>query len=361
MPGLTDRLVSSWSRRGALAWSLLPVAGLMWLVVWLRRQAFRFGALPSQSVGLPVVVVGNRIVGGAGKTPTSIAIIKHLQSAGWHPGVLSRGYRRQKTAAGELTLLDQHTAGQLDASLVGDEPLLIWRRTQAPMMIGRDRVRAGKALKESHPGVDILVCDDGLQHLRLHRDIEVIVFDERGAGNGWLLPAGPLREPLHSPESEGLAGPPLVLYNANRPSTALPGFCAARRLGRMVPLADWWHPKPKSMDGKSTDEPPTSGAWAVAGIAHPPKFFDQLAQQGFEIHPVPCPDHADYAAELPWPPSVHDVIVTEKDAIKLHPERVAAERPLTRVWVATLDFEPDTGFWGALDFALSRLTPRPPN
>ncbi|WP_374318658.1 tetraacyldisaccharide 4'-kinase [Aquabacterium sp.] len=358
MSGVTDRLVSSWSRRGPLAWCLAPFSVLMWALVTLRRQAFRLGLLTSGHTGLPVVVVGNRIVGGAGKTPATIALIQHLRDLGWHPGVLTRGYRRDAASQSELTLLDQHTVSQLGVEQVGDEPMLIWRRTQAPMMIGRNRVQAGKALKESHPDIDILICDDGLQHLRLHRDIEVVVFDERGAGNGWLLPAGPLREPLSPAALDGLACDPIVLYNATKPSTGLTGYGSSRKLGSFIPLAEWWYPSHTSSGRSAAASPPhEEEVWAVAGIAHPPKFFNQLTQLGFRVHGVACPDHTDFA-DLPWPATVQHLIVTEKDAIKLQPARMAAERPMTQIWVATLDLEPDSRFWQALDSALARLPRR---
>lgn len=359
MSRMADQLIASWSSRGLLPILLLPLAALMGVLVWLRRQAYARGWLTSASPGLPVLVIGNRIVGGAGKTPATIAIIRHLQDQGWRPGILSRGYRRNSSQAQELTLIDQHTASTLAAGDIGDEPALLWRRTQAPMMIGRDRVAAGRALKESHPDINILVCDDGLQHLALQREIEVVVFDERGAGNGWLLPAGPLREPIAPKAPAALVSPPIVLYNANAPSTPLPGHTARRHLSRMQPLQQWWSSHADTPPPRQA-EPPRTDVWAVAGIAHPPKFFDQLRQQGFDIHPVPCADHASYETELPWPPEARHVIVTEKDAVKLPPERVARLRPQTQVWVSALDLQPDTSFWQELDAALACL-PRPPH
>lgn len=348
---ITQRIVRSWSTRGPLPCLLWPMSALMALVVAARRAAYFRGWLHSESTGLPVLVVGNRIAGGAGKTPATIAIVQHLRQQGWHPGVLTRGYKRAKDAAA-LTLIDRASAGQLQASDVGDEPLLIWRRTQVPVMVGRDRVAGGQALRQAHPDIDILVCDDGLQHLRLQRQIEVVVFDERGAGNGWLLPAGPLREPVAPTAPASLVAEPIVLYNSARPSTPLAGHLAQRTMAAPQPLNPWWSGQPPG-----TDEPPREGAWAVAGIAHPPKFFAQLTAMGFNTRHVPCDDHDPYAT-LPWPQQVTDVIVTEKDAVKMSPERVRRERPATQVWVAALDFKPEPGFWRTLDSALARL-PRP--
>lgn len=352
MPSIAQRIVRTWASRGPVPLLLSPLAALMWLVVGMRRQAYLRSWIKSESAGLPVLVVGNRIAGGAGKTPATIAIVQHLQSQGWHPGVLTRGYKRSADAA-PLTLIDHASAASLSAADVGDEPLLIWRRTQVPVMVGRDRVAGGRALRQAHPGIDILVCDDGLQHLRLQRQIEVVVFDERGAGNGWLLPAGPLREPLTPAAPDTLVAPPIVLYNAARASTPLAGHLAHRGMSAPRPLNDWW----SGQVGKPGHQAPRNGAWAVAGIAHPPKFFAQLAELGFHTHPVACDDHEPFLT-LPWPPEVTDVIVTEKDAVKMSPERIRRERPATRVWVAALDFRPDAGFWQALDSALARL-PRP--
>lgn len=353
MSPIAQRIVRSWSSRGPLPRLLWPLAALMGLVVGFRRRAYHRGWLKSESPGLPVLVVGNRIAGGAGKTPATIAIVQHLQQRGWHPGVLTRGYKRSAPSAAALALIDLSSAASLNATDVGDEPLLIWRRTQVPVMVGRDRVAGGQALRQAHPGIDILVCDDGLQHLRLERQIEVVVFDERGAGNGWLLPAGPLREPLSPAAPATLVAAPIVLYNAAQASTPLAGHMARRGMSVPRPLAEWWSGQ---VEGDAV-QAPKRGAWAVAGIAHPPKFFAQLAQLGFDTHHVACDDHEPYTT-LPWPPEVADVIVTEKDAVKMDPERLRRERPDTRVWVAALDFRPDTGFWQALDSALARL-PRP--
>ena len=323
---------------------------LMSLLVGLRRRLYHSGLIKSLSPGLPVLVVGNRVAGGAGKTPTTIAIVQHLQSQGWHPGVLSRGYKRAANAPA-LTLIDAASASGLSAADVGDEPLLIWRRTQAPVMVGRDRVAGGQALRQAFPAINILVCDDGLQHLRLQRQIEVVVFDDRGQGNGWLLPAGPLREPIAPTAPSALVAQPIVLYNAPRPTTPLKGHLAERRMAAFQPLTAWWSGQAAT---DATDQPPRQGAWAVAGLAHPPKFFKQLKDLGFDTHEVACADHDPYTT-LPWPQGTADVIVTEKDAVKLTPERLRQERPGTQVWVAALDFRPDAGFWQALDAALARL------
>ena len=259
-----------------LARALKPLAWLYGcLAARARRRAVAQAAtLPPSHV--PVLVVGNLIVGGAGKTPTVIALVQWLRGQGFHPGVISRGHGR----SGAAPMLVDATA---DATAVGDEPLLIHLRSGAPVAVGRDRVAALAALLAQDPRIDIVIADDGLQHLRLARDLQLIVFDERGAGNGLLLPAGPLREPLPA------ALPPrtLLLYNATAPSTALPGPCATRRLGAPRPLAAWWQG-----GAAPVGEPAAEAAWAAlrgrplhaaAGIASPQRFFDTLREHGLDI------------------------------------------------------------------------------
>lgn len=357
MSRLAEHLNRAWLHRGLLACALWPISVLMAALVRLRRFGFRQGWWPSVRLPVPVLVVGNRIVGGAGKTPTTIAILQHLQARGLQPGVLTRGYKASEDAPAHR-LLDASTEASLSATETGDEPLLIWRRTHAPMAIGRDRAHGGLALLATHPKLDILVCDDGLQHLKLQRDIEVIVFDERGQGNGWLLPAGPLREPIDSPDTPGLQAPPLVLYNAAHASTPLPGFTGQRRMAPLCSLAQWRQSPPA--DSALAPRPPQSGdtVLALAGIAQPQRFFQALQELGYIVQGLPLADHADFS-QLPWDDAAMDLIVTEKDAIKLSPIRLRQERPLTRVWVAGLDFCPEDAFWAHLDAALNRLPLRP--
>ena len=354
---IADRLVAriqrAWLSRGLTAWLMTPVSLLYGTLVALRRLAFRGGLIRVHRLPRPVIVVGNRIAGGAGKTPTTLALLEHLKAQGWRPGVLTRGHGARPTPAAPL-LLDASTEAGLNAARTGDEPWLIWRRAQVPLMIGRNRAASGLALLDRHPDIDILVCDDGLQHLRLHRDIEVIVFDERGAGNGWLLPAGPLREPVDCEPISTLVAPAIVLHNADHPAggTIPAGHLSRRSLGRIVRLTDWWAGRLPLATGST----PPRKAHALAGIAHPERFFQSLRAQGIDVTPCPLRDHADFDV-LPWGPEVRELLVTEKDAVKLDPQRIARERPGTQVWVAALDFSPAPSFWNELDAALARLQP----
>lgn len=331
-------LQRAWLIRGPLAIALLPVAGLFGLVAALRRLSFRLGIRHSERLPVPVIVVGNLIAGGAGKTPTVLSLVDALRARGWQPGVISRGHGR--VAATVLNVEPDTPADQC-----GDEPLLLRLRARVPVVVGRDRVAAGRELLRLHPGVNLIVSDDGLQHLRLARDAQLIVFDERGAGNGWLLPAGPLREPL-------TAQPParsVVLYNAAVPTTPWPGSTARRSLAGAVALADWWQGVPATHQTLQalTGRP----IIAAAGTARPQRFFDMLRAAGIDVAPLALPDHHDYAA-LPWPADTVDVIVTEKDAVKLDPGRMGT----VRIWVAPLDF----ALAAALVNEIAALLPPPP-
>lgn len=313
---------------------------LLWPLSWGYRALAGLDRLVArpQGVGRPVIVVGNLVVGGAGKTPTTIALVQLLRARGWTPGVVSRGYGRQTEGVAEV---GPHSL----AAEVGDEPLLIHRRGRVPVVVGQDRVAAARALCEAHPEVDIVLSDDGLQHHRLARDLQVIVFDERGAGNGLCLPAGPLRQPLPA----ALPARTLLLYNAAAPSTALPGFGSTRRFAGVLPLAQWQRGEPASADGWLALR--GRRVQALAGIAAPERFFAMLRAQGLETDERPLPDHADLTT-LPWPDDPElDVLLTEKDAVKL-PTPLASK---ARVWVAPLDFEPDAAFAAAVE----RLLPHP--
>jgi tetraacyldisaccharide 4'-kinase len=316
--GIEALLVRHWWRASpsALSTALRPLAAAFgWLVR--RRQAH---ATP-QRAPVAVVVVGNYTVGGAGKTPTVIALVQALARAGRKPGVLSRGYGRSGHALSAVASHDSVVA-------VGDEPLLIRRRTLAPVWVGRDRLAAAQALCRKHPEVDVLVCDDGLQHHALARDAELVVFDERGAGNGLLLPAGPLRQAL----PPTLPPRQRVLYTNGRPSTPLPGTLAARRVDAAWPLSAW-------RAGNATLAQPLHALQgrpllAAAGVAAPEKFFAMLTAAGLTIERLALPDHYAFG-DLPWPADTPEVLVTEKDAIKLDPARLGS----TQVWVLPLDLQ----------------------
>ncbi len=281
-----------------LARALQPLSWLYGALAGLQRRLAR-----PQWAPVPVLVVGNLVVGGAGKTPAVLAAVRALQAAGHRPAVLSRGYGRQGRQAHRVTAGDS-------AALVGDEPLLMHRRSGVPVWVGSDRAALAQLACAADPGIDVLVCDDGLQHHRLARSVNLIVFDERGLGNGLLLPAGPLRQrpASHSPV------PTRVLYNAAAPSTPLPGALALRSIRFAWPLQAWWQQD-------QTRSVPLSALQgrelvACAGLAAPEKFFAMLEAAGLRIRRLPLPDHHAYGVP-PWPAGTAEIVTTEKDAVKL--------------------------------------------
>lgn len=273
-------------------WWLVPLSWLFGIVAALRRSAYRIGILRRRRVGAPVVVVGNINVGGSGKTPVVIAVVEALRAAGYRPGVVSRGYGARVPGVRVLREGDS-------ADAVGDEPGLM-RERGIPVAIGADRVRAATSLIYTHK-VDVVVADDGLQHYRLARACEVAVIDgRRRFGNGALLPAGPLREPVSRLATVDVvltSGPPVAGEFSFRLE---PSDCVRLSDGEVRPLA--------AFRGRRVH--------AVAGIGDPRRFFDMLARQGVYVTPHPYPDHhrfrgneLDFDDQLP-------VLLTEKDAVK---------------------------------------------
>ena len=192
MPSLHQLLPRIWQRRGAWAWLLRPLSWVYGALWALRQLAYRRGWLTSGHPGAFVIVVGNVVAGGAGKTPTTVSLVQHLQSMGLRVGVVSRGHGRSAHDIREV---------QADSSpaQVGDEPLLIHRHTQATVWVGAARLQTARQLLQTHPDTQVIVCDDGLQHLALQRDLEICLMDDRGTGNGWMLPAGPPARALATP------------------------------------------------------------------------------------------------------------------------------------------------------------------
>jgi tetraacyldisaccharide 4'-kinase len=303
----------------------------------LRRRLYMGGVLRARHPGIPVVVVGNVTAGGTGKTPLVIALVERLREAGWSPGVASRGYGREGSDA-------LWVEGATPPHLAGDEPLLIAHRTGVPVRVDRDRAAGARALAEC--GCDIVVCDDGLQHYRLARDVEIEVIDgRRRYGNGRLLPAGPLREPAE----RGLACDFRVV-NLGEGGAATPEFGEwpmRLAVADALPLAGR-RPRPlATFAGQRVH--------AVAGIGHPQRFFQMLRARGIAVVPHAFADHhpfraadLDFASPLP-------VLMTEKDAVKC-----AGFAPDASFAVPVAAELPEA-FWAALLDRLSPLrTPSPP-
>ena len=313
-----QQLPKYWRNRNAMTYLLWPFEALYKMAWRLRQWAISLGWIQQHRVSATVIVVGNVVAGGGGKTPLTMAIVQRLLTQGLQVGVVSRGYGRAQASL-------QIVNAQSLASEVGDEPLMMFQKCRVPLVVGADRVEAAKFLLKQFPSVHVLVCDDGLQHIALQRDIEICVMDATGIGNGHLLPAGPLREPWPRDVD-------LLLHTHQR--TWPEGFESRRELssfalnsqGEKIPVADL---KLKPVE-------------VVSGIAKPEAFLAMLAQGAFQIrHATALPDHDNFESWQPLHPEL-PLLCTEKDAVKLwtrFPQALAM--PLV--------FEPETAFWQAFD------------
>lgn len=322
----------TWRSRGVAATLLWPIATALQGIAGLRRELYRRGVLAVRQVNCMVIVVGNVVVGGAGKTPTAISIVQHLRSRQMKVGVVSRGYGRKSQECKEVFATD-------DPSDVGDEPLLFQRKTGVPVWVGQDRYVAAMALMAAHPDTQVIVCDDGMQHYGLWRDLEVCVFDNRGGGNGWTLPAGPLRQPWPR-ASVASAGQDnnqlLVLHTGATPAFA--GFTAHRTLADHAICSDGSIVPFEQLTGLHAPS-----LMAVAGIAQPDMFFDMLISRGLTLASTRAlPDHYDFDSYSNSTPKGYRLICTEKDALKIWkymPNALAV--PLVQTT--------ESSFWQALD------------
>ena len=299
-----DRVVTAWytPRLTPLAAVLWPLSIVFRIVVAARRYLFGAGILASTRLPVPVVVVGNITVGGAGKTPLVLALADALATRGFHPAIVSRGYGGTARAAQAVTRGD-------DPAVVGDEPLL-FAAAGYPVWIGVDRVAAGRGVIEANPASDVLLSDDGLQHYRLAREVEIVVVDaERGFGNGLPLPAGPLREPV-ARLAEADAVVRLVARDAPRPASAT---------GRETVMTYEPLPWRNVHDVARIADP---GAWrerevhVVAGIGHPQRFFDLVRSLGIHAAEHAYADHHAFTAGDLAFPAAAVILMTQKDAVK---------------------------------------------
>lgn len=298
-----------------------------------RRSLYQHGFFKQETLPVPVIVVGNVMVGGVGKTPITMALVNHFKATGLRVGVLSRGYGRKTSSTLAVSPKSR-------SQNVGDEPLLIARSCQVPVFVGNSRVDAGRALLALHPDVQVLVCDDGLQHWPLARDLELCVFDARGVGNGHMLPAGPLREAwprkLWAHATSGNDVPCWVLNTAG--VAGQHEFAVQRRLADFAVQADG-----TQRSFSSWGQTPVQ---ALAGIAKPEQFFAMLREQGLNLcHTQALADHA-YLAQLNIDAAQGDVLCTEKDAVKLwvhHPH----------AWAVPLQTTLPTELLAAIDLQLA--------
>lgn len=338
-----------WLKRGVIACLLWPLSLLFGLVSIIRRWWLTSFKKPWRA-NVPIVIVGNLTAGGAGKTPTAIALIEHLVKNGHHPVLVSRGYGRERPIACVEVLLNSLPVE------VGDEPLLIKRRTGVPIFVAAKRIKAVVNALEKYPETTVIISDDGLQHYSLARDIEVVVFDERGVGNGWLIPAGMLREPLRRAKSADL-----IIYNAPTPSLPLVGFMAQRDLGGFMPLNAWFE---QQASGNNHEDKQVSltAIWqplqklqgkkisAVAGIANPERFFNMILNAGLSLEStLALPDHYDYSVGSFDTIDSEVILMTEKDAAKCMPFKNDS-----RLYVVTLTYTLEDEFFKQFDELLKK-------
>ncbi len=315
---LADTIQTGWYENGRLPWWCYPLAVLYGAVITTRRAFYRQGWLRSVRLNCPVIVVGNLTAGGAGKTPLTLALIDALRTRGYRPGVVSRGYGGRRS---QPMLLDDKP----DPAEVGDEPSLI-RAAGVSVAIGRDRSVAAQLLIDA--GCNVIVADDGLQHYRLARDIEICVIDgERRFGNERLLPAGPLREPL-----QRLDAVDFLVCNGGTPQ---PGEIPMRLQGGIV--RELRSGQEQSMAGFSGKR-----VHAVAAIGNPQRFFASVAAHGIDVIAHPFADHHAFVpADLAFEDSL-PVLMTEKDAVKCR----AFAQP--GWWSVPVKAELPTAFYDAL-------------
>lgn len=321
-----------WQTRGPLAALLLPVAALFAAIAALRRAAYRHELLRIERIDAPVIVIGNITAGGTGKTPLVLWLAQFLIARGRRPGIISRGYGATRTDP-------RAVPANGSAADYGDEPCLLARRAGCPVWVGTDRAATARALRVAHPQTDIIISDDGLQHYRLARDIEIAVIDgARGLGNGWPLPAGPLREP-----ASRLAKVNAVIINgadatgiARQHPQAMTMRLAGsefRKLLNPAHVADAAHFRDQCIH-------------AVAGIGNPQRFFEHLRQLGLACTTHEFPDHHVYRPQDVDFPDADSIVMTQKDAVKCEPFATG------RHWALVVNAEPDERLG---DMILARL------
>lgn len=325
-----------WYRKGAidraLCLFLWPASLLFGALAALRRAAYRRGAFAVTRLPVPVIVVGNITVGGTGKTPLTIALAEQLRGEQRRPGIICRGYGGSAAAAQAVT-------PESDPLVAGDEAVLLARRSGCPVWIGADRAAAGRGLLAANPQCDVLISDDGLQHYALAREFEIAVIDaSRGLGNGWLLPAGPLREP-----AARLAQVDALVMNGDGTPPPYGGkiYRMALRGGRFRNLK-----APQLQVGASHFS--ALAVHAVAAIGNPQRFFDHLRSLGIAFTAHPFPDHHPFSpADLRFGGDTA-VIMTEKDAVKC--ERFADDRH----WALQVDAVIDGDLTGHITHQLGK-------
>ena len=293
---LQQQIQAQWQKRGIWAWLMSPLALLVCIFAGVKRWAYQSGWFKQTKIAVPVIVVGNISVGGSGKTPLVIYLAKLLLDNGYQPGIICRGYK------GKATSWPQAVSEQSCVEQVGDEAVLLAKSTDCPVMAGPIRAQAAQQLTKQG-NCDVILSDDGFQHLKLARDIDVVVVDaKRGMGNGWCLPSGPLRE-----QSNALNKAAIIVYHGAKEDTI--NDYAMHLYGGDI----------ETLEGDSIliDKLKNQAIHAVAGIGHPQRFFDALRVLGFKIIEHAFADHHAYTAQELNFKDDYVIITTAKDAVKL--------------------------------------------
>jgi tetraacyldisaccharide 4'-kinase len=342
-----------WEKRGAAALLLWPLSKCFGFISELRKCLYELGIFKSQSLNVPIIVVGNLRVGGTGKTPTVLAIAQVLHEQGFHPGVISRGYKGQSLEPIEVTETS-------NPSELGDEPCYMAQQLaqlHIPVFVHSRRIATAQALLKAHPQVNVIISDDGLQHYAMKRwpareggrDIELVVRDARAEGNAFLLPAGPLRESSDRPRdytlnlgSSASSGTPYL--------TDAPNFYLETIVKDVYQLA---HPEHQVDLNYFASQP---DILAAAGIGNPKKFFDVLESAGLKITPLALPDHFDFK-ENPFQHSLAPVVmITEKDAVKC--AQLEQYKNDERIWVVPITVKLPNDFVSLMIDVLHRPNPK---
>lgn len=308
-------LEQHWYRVTLLHLILLPVSVVFRLLSGLRRTLYLYGVLKSEKLPIPVIVIGNINVGGSGKTPLTLWLAQRLLDNGWHPGIISRGYGGASASA-------QAVYSTSNPDEVGDEAVLMAQHKLCPVWVGHNRPDAARALLGAYPECDVILSDDGLQHYRLQRDVEIAVVDGlRRFGNGWLLPAGPLREPVSR-----LKQVDAVVING--------GTASPNEFAMLLQGATFYNLLNPGVTALAADFL-GQNLHAIAGIGHPERFFSHLKSLELKVQTHPFPDHHHFTSKDLCFPGADAVLMTEKDAVKC--SAFACEK----YWVLRVDAQPE--------------------
>lgn len=323
-----------WERRGPTSLILWPLSWLYGLILRARKLVLDTGLIKQKPAPVPVIIVGNIRVGGTGKTPIVIALAERLQQLGWNPGIISRGYGSSSQLAPLQVKSDS------DPALVGDEPVLIAKRThnQFPIWVFPKRQQSIRALLKQFPHANVIISDDGLQHTGLARwpareggrDIEFVVRDGRGEGNRFLLPAGPLREPATRERDATLLTAKDSAHKIGQQEEYFQGRRAFSLLANLGPAYQLINPNNHQTLSQIADSYLPNKITAVAALGNPQRFFDDLLSQGIAGKCIPLPDHASYTPEFFEKLNAQCILITEKDAVK------CAAINDERIWVVPL-------------------------